>query len=54
MHVLIICLKNSWPDTALEGFRLGHFIRKEHTGARNIQFYLFIAQGYCSKQGTLN
>jgi len=43
-------------DTVLKGFRLDHFICKEHKGAHNIQIYLFIAQGYCSKQGygTLN
>lgn len=42
--------------TVYEWFRLGHFICKEQTGAHNIQIYLFIAQGYCSKQGygTLN
>jgi len=43
-------------DTVLKGFRLDHFICKEHKGAHNIQIYLFVAQGYCSKQGygTLN
>lgn len=48
---LFMSFLNSWTDTVLDGFRLGHFICKEHTGAHNIQFYLFIAQGYCSKLG---